>query len=285
MKFGSYTFKVQLPFVFVSPHPILHELSVDICTGLQGEIFPKNMLVFVFCGGHKKFIGSSWLPGKKLVLQTEQLLDDDGKILWGAKKPGVIRNIRENIFSCDIFLDINENNRNFYGTLKLPYTEESKIFFGPHIFPKRPVLLAEAENNYLCFFGNVNGRRNAILKTYYQKTGREIRVVPEKTYGRDLKKIIKKSSGILNIHYEESTYTEAPRLLAAYLLGKPIVSEKLGSPFEKNVHYIGLCDSAGGDFGYAFQNFSELVSSKLSFIDFVNEHIFQSRNISVYEDE
>jgi len=277
MKFGSLRIKLHLPFIFFSPHPILHEMVKDICAGLHGEEFKKSKLVFVFCGAHKKFAFASVPWGKKLFIQTEQLCTEDGEALWGSKKSHVVKSIKENIRQSDVFLDINFNNRPFYEAIDLSKVDKSKVDFGPYIYPRQIVDCKKEVANSVCFFGSLNKRREELVKEFCAKSGLYVKIVPEKTYGANLKRIVSESAAVLNIHYEDAIYTEAPRLLTAYLHGKVLISEKISKPFQENVHYISL--EAGSDIEYSqvFKNFTKLVTQNFSFAEFIRRRVLNKK--------
>ena len=278
MKIGSLRIKVHLPFIFFSAHPILHEMVKDICSGLYGEDFKKSKPVFVFCGAHKKFAFASVLKGKKLFIQTEQLCSEGGKSLWGSKKNDVVQNIIKNIRQSDVFLDINLNNRAFYETVGLNELDRSKIDFGPHIFPRKMVDYKEGTRNSVCFFGSLNERRDELIRQFSSKSGLHVEVVPEKTYGASLKRVVSASASVLNIHYEDAIYTEAPRLLAVYLHGKVVFSEIISKPFQENVHYIGLGFQGDIEHSQVFKNFVLLVSQEFSFAKYIKRRILNKED-------
>jgi len=278
MKFGSLRVKLHLPFVFFSRHPILHEMVKDICAGLHGEEFKKRRLVFVFCGAHKKFALASVLWGTKLFIQTEQLCTEDGDALWGSKKTNVVKNIKENIRQSDVFLDINFNNQPFYKSIDINRLDKSKVYFGPYIFPRQIVDYKKEANNSVCFFGSLNNRRKKLTEEFCAKSGLHVEIVPEKTYGANLKKIVSESAAVLNIHYENGVYTESPRLLTVYLHGKVLISEKIGKPFQENVHYIGLEARNGIEYPQVFENFTQLVTQKFSFSEFIRRRVLNKKN-------
>ena len=272
MRFGSFYFIMRYPFIFVSRHAILHELCQDICEGLVNESFSKQDLVWVFCGAHMSFSFLRYLPGAHLYIQTEQLTDLSGRTLWGAHKKKISKNIKKNIKNSTIFLDININNRSYYSHLELEKQNKKKVVLGPHIFPRKRVPFASSAEGQLIFFGSLNKRRMSVLNEIQNLTKRIVRVIPEKTYGQSLKSEIKGSSGVINIHYDEGTYTEAPRILSVYLQGKPFISEDLAPPFVKNVHYIGLNGTNDLNSEEIFRKFSHLVSTQLSFKSFISTH-------------
>ena len=97
--------------------------------------------------------------------------------------------------------------------------------------------------------------------------------MPEKTYGASLKRVVSASASVLNIHYEDAIYTEAPRLLAVYLHGKVVFSEIISKPFQENVHYIGLGFQGDIEHSQVFKNFALLVSQEFSFAKYIKRRI------------
>lgn len=62
----------------------------------------------------------------------------------------------------------------------------------------------------------------------------------ENNFGDDLTKAISQYSGVLNLNYVERIYTEYPRLLASYLSGKTLISQKLTGVPQAGVNYGAL---------------------------------------------
>ena len=273
MRISSFRILLRYPFVFISPHPILNELCRDICTGLHNDSFRGQKLIWVFCGAHKSFSIFRFLPGKHLYIQTEQLSDINGRHLWGRRNKNIVKNIKENLKKSHVFLDINTNNRDFYNHLDIDKSDKLKIVVGPYVFPSREVPLCPASGkNQLIFFGSMNERRAQIINNISKKANQTIKVIPEKTYGKILKAEIQNCSAVVNIHYDEGTYTEVPRILSVYLKGKPIVSEALAEPFEQNIHYANLFVSNKRDEEAAFRRLSRLVTTQFSFKLFINTY-------------
>lgn len=273
MRISSFRILLRYPFVFISPHPILHELCKDICKGLQNDRFPGQKLIWVFCGAHKFFSIIKYLPGKHLYIQTEQLSDVNGRRLWGMNNKNIVKNIKLNLKKSHIFLDINTNNRDFYKNLDIDESDKRKIILGPYIFPSREIpFRAELEKNQLIFFGSMNERRSRIINDISRKFNQKIKVIPEKTYGKILRAEIRSCSAVVNIHYVEGTYTEVPRVLSVYLKGKPIVSETLAEPFKQNIHYTNLRDLRKRDGEAIFHRLSHLVTTQFSFKLFINTY-------------
>ena len=273
MRISSFRILLRYPFVCISPHPILNELCRDICTGLHNDSFRGQKLIWVFCGAHKSFPIFRFLPGKHLYIQTEQLSDINGRRLWGIRNRNIVKNIKANLKKSHVFLDINTNNRDFYNHLDIDESDKLKIVVGPYIFPSLEVPFCPAsERNKLIFFGSMNERRSRIINNISLKFSNEINVIPEKTYGKRLQTEIRNCSAVVNIHYDEGTYTEVPRVLSTYLKGKPIVSETLAEPFKKNIHYANLNDLSERDDEAIFESLSQLVTTQLSFKSFISTY-------------
>ncbi|MCW8844185.1 MAG: hypothetical protein OQK00_12315 [Rhodobacteraceae bacterium] len=272
--FGKYAIIWQRPFLFISAHPILHEVSRDIHRATRNEDFSNHSLTWVFCGAHKPFPIFSRLPGRKLFIQTEQLTDREGRGLWGQSEGSNVKNIIANLEKSDVFLDLNNNNGPFYERLQLRPNSRSKIFFGPHVFPSKQVSYNDSGNGRRIFFGGKNDRRKIILEHLQQDCAYSVLRIPGRTFGHTLRQYIENSSIILNIHFSDAVYTEVPRTLAAYLSGKPIQSEPLEAPFESGVHYVPLDapldEKDSISLKEVFENFSSLVSTNYSFKTFVD---------------
>lgn len=268
--FGKYSTLWQKPFVFLSAHPILHEVSRDIHRATEDEDFSNHSLTWVFCGAHKSFSVLSRLPGRKLFIQTEQLTDMHGRDLWGQSQGDNVKNIVANLKKSDVFLDLNINNGPFYDNLDLDCKDRFKIHLGPHIFPSKKISNSCSGNQGRVFFGCLNDRRRNVLKKLQKDRLHSTVIVPGNTYKQSLKQHIEGSDIILNIHFDDAVYTEVPRMLAAYLSGKVVQSELLETPFERGVHYISLENKIPSSFRDVFENFASLVSTDYSFKKFVD---------------
>lgn len=89
------------------------------------------------------------------------------------------------------------------------------------------------------FYGSINTRRAELLKRLPTEY---IAQLPLNTYGPDLDEAIANHLAVLNIHFDDGVYTEYPRLLSAYLNGKPLASETLDPSLVSGKHYLPLDD-------------------------------------------
>lgn len=253
---------------FISTQPALMDFCDDLRRSLQHSEEALNSNIKLLVGLHKRPPMRFYLPGFKLGIQTEQLVDDNGHVMWGSKKKSLNR-IRRALKSCDAILDLSESNRPVYESLLGYKANQCELFFGPHIFPDRAVELDSVSSGKVIFFGTVKKSRRADVLESLNPA--KFQILPEGTFGYDLKKHISSCSAILNVHFQDGVYTESPRLLSAYLSGKPFVSEALGRPFEKGIHYVGIDQAVTVDaLEYSFHNLSRLVISKYSFIKLLN---------------
>lgn len=247
--------------VFLAKHPTLRQLAQEIGGGLSQAIKPDRRIL-VYCGVHKPF-GQAWYAaGTRIGIQTEQLVDQTGDPLWGAHKKELGKRVSFALCHCDHWLDMSCSNRLYYETLRVPDAVLSKITYGPHIFPHTPPAFDAVKNPDLVFFGNLNPRRKAMI----ERVNATVRVVPEGTYQEALTAEISKARAVLNVHFADGVYSEAPRILTAVSHGKPIVSETLAEPFKAGKHYITL-DSAieAVDLSAYYERLSAFLSQNYSF--------------------
>ncbi len=249
--------------VFMAWHPILDQLSREIIVGLDNEVILGGP-VTIYVGIHRDF-GLAWFRrGLKIGIQTEQLYDADGMALFGLKKTSGDDSILWGNQLADYVIDLSENNRKFYEE-DVPKDKRpaAEVMYGPHIFPSNKIPF-NREGLGLLFFGAISedGRRAEIIRRI---DGPPVTVVPGGTYGEELYALIDQCQGVLNIHYADGVYTEAPRLLTAYLRGKVVYSELLDSIFEPGVDYMVLGHEEEGDVSEVFERFSEKVTSRYSF--------------------
>lgn len=196
-------------------------------------------------------------------IQTEQFFDADGRELWGKpRNKKTINRVLRNLSFVDAFLDLSASNQAWYDAQGLSQSALGKLRFGPHIFPTQKRPLRRTQNGKDIFFGGINDRRRRALD---QCRPDRTTVLPDGVYGTQLGQEIDRARAILNIHYAEGVYTEAPRLLTSYLAGKPVVSEKLADPFQAGLHYIDLQNTHSVDEAEIYDNFSHLVTRQLSF--------------------
>lgn len=255
---------------FLSPSPILKNVTDDIISGLPKGI-SSSCPVTIYVGIHRNF-GRHWFrKGVRIGLQTEHIFDAEQKPLWGGKSADFDINVGQAISRSNFILDINVNSKKYYRNL--PKGTKGKIYFGPHIFPDQQIQQRAGGNDFI-FYGNVRGiqRRERILCSLL---GKGVKVIPENTFGTDLKEEIADSKGILNIHVMDGVYAEAPRILSAVICGKNIISEPLGHPFVSGVHYLPIShlSSKGRNTDHeqaeVLHNISEMTSRLFSFAKFM----------------
>nr|WP_319251356.1 hypothetical protein [uncultured Celeribacter sp.] len=262
---------------FYSPHPILDQVASDILAGLpDGMRFKRDVCVFV--GVHFEF-GRLWrLPGFKIAVQTEHLFDAEGDQIYGRRQT-FPKNSRVTEFRLhqalrfsDAMLDFSENSRPFYEQrFGANPTVWKKLHFGPHIFPASAVPFLRGEGKPL-FYGSVKGntRRKVVLDKL-----QNVRILPEEIFGEVLSEEIRKAPTVVNVHNGEGVYTEAPRLLSAYLHGKPVLSERLDDIFIPGEDYA-LIGQEGIGWDTVFDNFSRKVVQNYAFKSFVEKALAQS---------
>lgn len=196
-----------------------------------GELSAQQAAIYV--GLHR--IPKRLLPwGFKIGLQTEQFFDASGTPLWGHKSRAAILLWA---LQYNVLLDISPLNAPAYDFL--PKVLRSKIKFGPYLFPDTlPEYTGSAED--LIFFGAINPRRGAQIAALTPQ--KNLRVLPDGTFGAPLKAEIAGCGGIVNLHFSDGVYSEYPRLLTAALMGKAIWSELLAPPLLCGQHYFALTD-------------------------------------------
>ena len=247
--------------VMVSSHPILDQVAQDIMRGVDVTKLP-NRDITVFIGAHKRFPGIRKTKGLKICIQTEIFFDDDGSSMW--RKPRWTKML-PNIINCDIFLDLNKSNSVVYRWL--PNWLRKKIVFGPKIFPSNPNTMVEG-NGQAVFFGTMSERRQRILNS-----SGEITIINNETFGSELSEAMSQASAVFNLHYFKGRYSEFPRLLSAYLAGKPVVSETLSHELEAGRHYLPLDASFDAEtLSRTFELFSTEFASQNKFTDFLLEY-------------
>lgn len=229
--------------------------------------------VHIYVGVHK-FRYHFLHKGLNIGVQTEQFFDVNGKKLW--RHTSWIKVLRQ-VSQYDLTLDLSPANRQAYNFL--PKFLRNRIIFGPKIFPDNDIEFQPSKNNKLVFFGGLSLRRSQILQKLAQT--HKILTVKNGTFGDELISSTKDSFGILNLHHDDGVYTEIPRLLTAYLHGKPVYSEELGYPLVEGRHYLPidaeLNESTAKE---AFQKFK---------LEFVNNNKFSGflncvdRKFNIYE--
>ena len=242
-----------------SCHPILDQVAEDIAKGIAINALPDKDIV-VYIGAHKRFKGLTKRKGFKICVQTEHFLDARGQSLW--RKPRWVRMLA-NLLICDLMLDLSIYNKKVYRWL--PRALKNKVVFGPKIFPSAPVKHVEGNGTAL-FFGTVNTRREKLIsgsETYA--------TLDDGIFGAALEEKIANASAVLNVHFSAGLYTEYPRLLSAYLAGKPLVSETLSPELEEGRHYITLGAQANAKrFADTFTSFCTDFAAHNRFTDFLS---------------
>jgi hypothetical protein len=211
-----------------SRHEVLRDVANDLARGLTQ---PLSMPVDVYVGVQ----GVTAPPDNgrlRIGIQTEHFADANGTRMWRVPRERLIRRFAA---FYDVLLDLSPQNRPAYDFLRDEL--RAKIRFGPHIFPDIPVE-PDFKDAPPLFFGAMNDRRQTLLKKL--QTDRPVAVAPRRTFGPDLQAQIAAHGSVLNLHFVDGVYTEYPRLLKAYLSGKPLVSEPLAAPLVAGTHYFDL---------------------------------------------
>ena len=269
----------------LSRNKVLHQLGLDILEGLSDSDLQNLPNTIVIVGCHHSFSHSliRVLARKSnfvVAIQTEQFFDANQRPLWGSPtSKNATDTLLQNLRFVDTLLDISENNKKWYEDLGLSQSELKKLHFGPFVFPTEKRSISSASKGKHIFFGNLNERRRQFLN----KLGDgKIAIVQDGTYGDRLADELAKSKGVLNLHYSEGVYTEVPRLLTAYLSRKPVVSEKLATPFVAGVHYIDVNEKWADIDRHVYDNFSDLVTKQFSFAAFLRAAVRENRRRSSF---
>lgn len=215
----------------LSRHPVLDQVARDIAAGLTPDSLPDEDIT-LYVGLHRNYGPAQLRRGRRIAIQTEQYFDAQGLPMW--------RNARrwrtwKAALLCHHILDLSPSNAPHYDCL--PQWLRRKVLFGPHIFPSAPPTFVAAQDTAVLFIGNTNARRAEILASLPEGAWRE---APPETYGAALAPLIAEAAGLLNIHYTDRIYAEYPRLLAACIGGKIVVSEPLGTDLVPGRDYIAL---------------------------------------------
>ncbi|RRQ24621.1 hypothetical protein D5687_00175 [Guyparkeria sp. SCN-R1] len=245
---------------------MLDHLAWEIMRGLPEHFATRHERVVIFCGIHKGF-GLRWLRrGYKIALQTEQMYDETGKPLWGQTTKRA-RRLAFAARAADLVLDLSAANHRFYEEHCPGALAQGKIRFGPWIFPSRPLPFNPGGEESVAFFGSLgNGRRASVIDGI---DGFPVRMLESGTFFDDLYRQVESCSAVLNVHFEEGVYTEAPRLLTSLYCGKPLVSEPLGEPFVAGKHYVPIDGYGKVENQAVFERLSRFVSDNLSFERFL----------------
>jgi hypothetical protein len=228
--------------VFLAKHPALQDFASLLSSGL-GETFLDRSAVWGLCvvvGLHEFDRQRFAEQGLRVGIQTEQYFDVNGRKLWGC--PSILFLLRQ-VLKYDFILDLSHANRKAYKLI--PGFLRKKVIFGPYGFPDRPVdYLHHGSCKPPLFVGAESGRRNTILERISECGTKGIDAITG-IYGDRLRERIRKSCGVINIHFSEGVYTELPRFLICYREGKLMYSERLAPPFIDGKHYVLLDEAAG----------------------------------------
>jgi len=246
---------------FFSRHQALNQDAYNMASMITA---PKvlNLKINIYVGIHKfrkKYLKKS---GYHLGVQTEQLYDEFGNQMW--RKQRKYRLLRD-LMIYDRILDFSDHNKLSYQWLLKRF--QSKIDFGPYIFPKKTIDISPFSKEKYIFYGSLNAHRNEII----EKIGHNlIKIVKTDTYGKELSEKIFDHKAVLNIHYKEGIYTEWPRVLSAYLHGKVVVSEKLSSILEPGTDYILINDILKkNNYEKIFNNFNNKIIKNYAIEDYL----------------
>lgn len=239
----------------VARHPVLVDFAHDLATGLPWDNHFKGTVVI---GVHKDVPRRDGEP--LILIQTEHYLDANGQPMFRVSGKHQKRGFVDHF---DHVLDLSLTNPPAYHFLRP--RKQRKITFGPYVFPATPVPRSPGGSG-LAFAGNVSGRRAEIIASL----GDAVTRLPRRTWGTDVHRAFSAAEAVLNIHYMESVVTEAPRLLKAYLAGKPVVSEELAAPIEMGRHAVRLGEH--GDPAHldaVFDAFDHEIARRYRFVDFL----------------
>lgn len=241
----------------VARHPVLVDFAHDLAQGIPMDTPFKGTIVV---GVHKDVPRRNADP--LVLIQTEHYLDSAGQPMFRVAGRHQKRGFVDHF---DHILDLSLTNPPAYHFLRPK--KQRKITFGPYVFPANPVPRSLGGQG-LVFAGNVSGRRAEIIASL----GDAVRVLPKRTWGVDVHKAFLNAEAILNIHYIDSVVTEAPRLLKAYLAGKPVVSEELAAPIEMGRHAVRLgAHDHPAHLDAVFDAFDREIARKYRFVDFLEQ--------------
>jgi hypothetical protein len=220
---------------FLARTPILDQINADLIAGLSHAPDVLRPLR-VFMGVHKGLGLWPLRGGFRLGIQTEQFYDEAGTPLWALEKSKVRRGVRRYGRLCHALLDLSESNRRFYEEHApdlLP-----KLTFGPYIFPDTPPVFRSASQNSFAFFGATGGDRRPVILGSLPEG--KVDVLSEALFYEPLLDWLASHRGVLNVHFDTGTYTEAPRLLSALRAGKVVLSDPLSDVLREGLHYLAL---------------------------------------------
>lgn len=241
----------------VAKHPLLVDFAQDLARGLPLDT-PIECTVVI--GEHYEVPRQDAEP--LILIQTEHYLDACGQPMFRAASN---QRKRRFVDHFDHILDLSLTNPPAYQFLRPK--KQRKIMFGPYIFPSTPVPRSPGGKG-LAFAGNVNGRRAEIIASL----GDAVTRLPQRTWGMDVHRAFCAAEAILNIHYIESVVTEAPRLLKAYMAGKPVVSEELAAPIQMGRHAINLGEEVSSiELNAVFDAFDHEIARKFRFVAYLEK--------------
>lgn len=254
--------------IFLARYELLDEVSADILAGIEDDFIPQVPTV-VFTGINHRLWPLTGLGNFRIGIQTEHFFDDDGNIITEGGEPAhrtnEISKIHNNIRYLDAVLDINAANASIYHAL--PISEQSKIFFGPHIFPKIPSKFCPSTDKRFFFVGSPSERRKRILEKIDPTL---LFIQKDELFGEALLERIREFSALLNLHRNDGICTEAPRILIALKAGKPLISEPLSREWKAGIHYVPIEElTEEVDYGAIYENMARLCSEEYSFQDFL----------------
>lgn len=212
---------------FVSPHPVLSEVARDLARCVTSDD-ALALPVDIWMGAHKRWPFERETGRRVLAIQAEQIFDADGRDMWRRIRRKHLLGMARR---ADLMLDLSVHNCPAYGIW--PRLFPRRFLFGPHVFPSAPPARRPGEG--VVFYGTANDRRAALLAERPA-----IRALPRDTFGAALAREVAAAAAVANLHFSDGRYTEVPRLLSAYLAGKPLISENLAAPFEPGQHYVPL---------------------------------------------
>ena len=213
---------------FHSRHPTLEDIGKTFVSYNFPRLPKKEVNIYI---GVHNFKNYSLRKGLNVGIQTEQLFDVNGKALWrNTSRLKILRQVSQ----YKMTLDLAPSNQPAYEFL--PNFLKKRIIFGPDIFPECDISFRPYAKKELVFFGAKNLRRSQLIDSI--SITQIVRLLETATFCEQLSSNIQECAGILNIHYDDGVYTEIPRLITAYLNGKPVFSEELAHPLVAGKHYF-----------------------------------------------
>lgn len=259
--------------LLVSPVPLLDDFAADLAATITE---PVGLDVELRIGIHlPRRVAANAPKGRRSLLigvQTEHLLDTTGQPMRQAHYAD---KVLSHLARYDVILDLSEANRPIYADL--PDDLRARIHFGPHIYPSAMPLLSMHPGKPLLFFGTSSPRRAKKIAAL-REAGVAVEEVRKRTFGDALRTQMGAGSAVLNLHFDEGIYTEAPRILKAVLAGLPVVSEPLAAPFQADVHYLSLDSAASGAerLAESYDNLVRLLGTDYTLAGFLR-HVAQER--------